>query len=102
MLFADISIINEDFAYLEHQWVGTQGARIAYVGGEAPEDPTAFGEIYDGAGRLLMPGFYNAHAHAPIEVVLSSRAGSRFGQRSKTPDQGEGFPPGFTSGETCA
>ena len=69
MLFADISIINEDFEYLEHQWVGTQGARIAYVGGEAPEDPAAFGETYDGAGRLLMPGFYNAHAHAPMTIL---------------------------------
>lgn len=69
MLFKNISILNEDFEYVEDCWVGTQGDRIAYVGTCAPEDPSAYGEVYDGAKRLLMPGFYNAHTHAPMTIL---------------------------------
>ena len=28
-----------------------------------------FGEIYDGSGKLLMPAFYNAHAHSPMGLM---------------------------------
>ena len=71
MLFSNIGIIDEQFAYRPHQWVGTEGTRIAYVGSEppAPADAARFGEVYDGTDRLLMPAFYNAHAHAPMTLL---------------------------------
>ena len=71
MLFADVSILDENFDYRPHQWVGVADGRIAYVGGEAPQaaDAASFGEVYDGAGRLLMPALYNAHTHAPMTLL---------------------------------
>lgn len=71
MLFADISLIDEDFTYRCHQWVGVAGGRISFVGGAAPraDEAQAYGEVYDGAGKLLMPAFYNAHAHAPMTML---------------------------------
>ena len=69
MLFKDISIIDEDFGCREHQWVGTDGATIGYVGDSEPADAARFGETYDGAGKLLMPAMVNAHAHAPMTLL---------------------------------
>ncbi len=69
MLFADISLINADYELEEHRWVGTKGCLIDYIGACAPENAADYGEVYDGAGRLLLPGFYNAHAHAPMTIL---------------------------------
>lgn len=69
MLFCDISILNEDFNLVEHQWVGTKDGRIAYIGGVVPPDAQQYGERYSGSHRLLMPGFYNAHTHAPMTIL---------------------------------
>lgn len=69
MLFSDITLIDEDFSAREHAWVGTIDGRIAYVGDTAPEDPARFGEVYDGRDRVLMPGLYNAHSHAPMTLL---------------------------------
>lgn len=67
MLFSRIGIINEDFAYVPDQYVATQGSRIVYVGPQKPEGD--FGSVYDGAGKVLMPGMYNIHAHAPMTLL---------------------------------
>ncbi len=71
MLFADIDLLDENLDYRTHQWVGVSDGRIAYLGGAAPEgaDAAAYGEVYDGRGKLLMPAFYNAHAHAPMTLL---------------------------------
>ena len=69
MLFSDISIIDENFDYQEHQWVGVLGDTIDYIGGEAPADAEKYGEVYEGAGKLLMPAMYNAHSHAPMTLL---------------------------------
>ena len=71
MLFADIDILDENFDLKRHQWIGIRDGRIAYMGGKAPaqDEAGAFGEVYDGAGRLLIPAFYNAHAHAPMTLL---------------------------------
>lgn len=71
MLFSDIALIDENFDYRAHQWVGVEDGRIVYVGDKAPapEAAAAFGEVYDGAGRLLCPAFFNAHAHAPMTML---------------------------------
>ena len=70
MLFKDISIFDSRFELHEHQWVGVGASgRINYIGSEAPADPSAFGEVYDGRRKLLMPGMFNAHAHAPMTLL---------------------------------
>lgn len=69
MLFEDITIIDEDFKVRDHQWVGVEGARITFIGDAAPTDRAAFGEVYDGRGKLLMPALYNAHSHAPMTLL---------------------------------
>ena len=69
MLFRDISILDEEFNLKEHCWVGTLDDRIAYIGTAEPENASEYGEVYEGEDRLLMPGFYNAHAHAPMTIL---------------------------------
>ena len=69
MLFKDIAIIDANFDYREHQWVGVLGDTIDYIGSEAPADEAPYGEVYDGTGKLLMPAMYNAHAHAPMTLL---------------------------------
>lgn len=69
MLFADIDLLDEHLEYRAHCWVGTQDSKIAYVGDVVPADAAAFGEVYDGCGKLLVPAFYNAHSHAPMTLL---------------------------------
>ena len=67
MLFEDICILDEDFSVREHQYVAVEGETVTYIGSEKPE---AFqGEVIPGRGRLLMPAFYNAHAHTPMTLL---------------------------------
>ncbi len=67
MLFKNITILNENSEIKENMYVGTEGKKIAYVGDHAPEKN--YGEEYDGKGKLLMPAFYNAHAHSPMTLM---------------------------------
>ena len=69
MLFKDIDLLDENLDFQAHQWVGVKDGRIDYIGSEAPADADAYGEVYDGAGKLLLPAFYNAHAHAPMTLL---------------------------------
>lgn len=69
MLFKNIDLLDENLAFQSDQWVGVKDGRIAYIGAEAPTDADAYGEVYDGAGKLLLPAFYNAHAHAPMTLL---------------------------------
>ena len=67
MLFKEITILNENFEIEENMYVGVADDRIEYVGKTRPEKD--FGEEYEGKGRLLMPGFYNGHAHSPMGLM---------------------------------
>ena len=67
MLFKNITILDEDFRVKENVCVGVQGDRIAYIGEEVPQED--FGEVYEGGGKLLMPAFFNAHAHSPMALM---------------------------------
>lgn len=71
MLFANIGILDENFDYRPDCWVGVRDGRIGYISGTAPDSASAeaFGEVYDGRGKLLMPALYNAHAHAPMTLL---------------------------------
>jgi 5-methylthioadenosine/S-adenosylhomocysteine deaminase len=68
MLFVDIDYLDSNFE-LAHGFVGTEGARITYLGACEPEQPERFGERYDGAKRFLVPGMYNTHAHLPMTLL---------------------------------
>ncbi|MCI2063014.1 MAG: amidohydrolase [Eubacteriaceae bacterium] len=67
MYFNDITIIDSDFCVREHMHVVTDGVTISYIGSNAPEKVS--GDVYDGRGKLLMPGFVNAHAHSPMTLM---------------------------------
>lgn len=69
MLFKEIAILDENLDYQPSQWVGVEGSAITYIGVQAPEDQARFGRVYDGAGKLMVPGLYNAHAHAPMTLL---------------------------------
>ena len=69
MLFKDIAILDENFDYCEHMWVGVLDDKIDYIGDDEPSDAAKYGEVYEGAGRLLMPAMYNVHAHAPMTLL---------------------------------
>ena len=67
MLFEKIGILDEELNYQPDRFVGVRDGRIAYIGAEEPKED--FGERYDGAGKLLMPGFYNAHSHSAMTLL---------------------------------
>ncbi len=69
MLYRDISILDRNFEVKNHMYVGTTADRISYVSSELPDNPEDFGDEYLGKGKLLMPGFYNAHAHSPMSLM---------------------------------
>ena len=69
MLFTNIGIIDESFNYVPDMTVGVQADRITYVGKEIPHDAEFFGDRYDGNGKVLMSGFYNAHGHSPMSLM---------------------------------
>ena len=69
MLFKNIGIIDENFEYRENMYVGTNCHRIVYIDSKPPEDESVFFETYDGTGKVLMPGFYNAHGHSPRSLM---------------------------------
>ncbi|MCL2631929.1 MAG: amidohydrolase [Coriobacteriia bacterium] len=68
MLFSNIDYLTSDFQ-VARGFVGVIDDRIAYVGTEEPANPAIYGERYTGNGRLLMPGIYNTHAHAPMVLL---------------------------------
>lgn len=67
MLFCGIDLLDENFALKRGQYVGVKDGRIAYIGDTVPEGD--WGERYDGKHRLLLPGFYNVHSHAPMTLL---------------------------------
>lgn len=67
MLFKNITILDENFAVKSGMYVAVEKERIAYIGSERPAGD--YGREYEGRGRLLMPGFYNSHAHSPMSLM---------------------------------
>jgi 5-methylthioadenosine/S-adenosylhomocysteine deaminase len=67
MLFERIAVLTEAMEVLENQYVLVEGKRIASIAPAAPEGYA--GARYDGRGKLLMSGFFNAHAHTPMTLM---------------------------------
>ncbi len=66
MLFEHIAMLTSE-GIVPDQYVAVQGEKIACIGREKPDGP--FGETYGGRGRLLLPGFVNAHSHTPMTLL---------------------------------
>lgn len=71
MLFEKIGIIDENFDYIEDMYVGISGNLITYIGKEEPSEALRehYYETYDGRGKVLLPGFVNAHGHSPMSLM---------------------------------
>lgn len=71
MLFADINLLDENLDYCSHQWVGVENSSITYLATSPPPASIAhrFGEVYPGKGRMLIPAFFNAHAHSAMTLL---------------------------------
>ncbi len=67
MLFENITVLDENLEIIKNAYVATRGDTIAYISTTPPTED--FGEKYDGSGKLLMSGFYNAHAHTPMTLL---------------------------------
>lgn len=67
MLFKNFVIIDENFGIRENMFVGVEGDTVKYIGDRKPDKD--YGEIIEGNGKLLMPAFYNAHAHTPMTLL---------------------------------
>lgn len=67
MLFKNIDILDENLKLKKECFVGVKGNRIEYIGNTRPEGE--WGREYSGVGKLLMSGFYNAHAHSPMILM---------------------------------
>lgn len=70
ILFSNITILDENLEVKEGQYVSVTDDKISYIGSDAPEGQK--GECcrkIDGRGKLLMSGFFNAHAHSPMTLM---------------------------------
>ncbi|MDD6190171.1 MAG: amidohydrolase [Firmicutes bacterium] len=67
MLFKNAMILDENLNPVENCYVSVKDGAISYVGKERPEG--VFGYERDCRGKLLMSGFYNAHAHSPMSLM---------------------------------
>ena len=68
MIFKNITVLDENLDSKENCCVRVSGAKITYIGDTMPVQDD--GErVYDGRGKLLMSGFYNAHGHSPMSLM---------------------------------
>lgn len=77
MLFCDIDVINASGNHMPHAYVGVQDKVINYLGTSHPDtlrndesgQTYSYDETFNGRGKLLMPGLYNAHSHVPMTLL---------------------------------
>ena len=72
MLFKNISILDENFQIRNNIYLKTEDEIITYIGEKCPnqnQDKDKEEESIDGKGLLLLPGFYNSHAHSPMSLL---------------------------------
>ena len=68
-LFTNVTalLMDDDCSTLRGGYVAVEGSQITHVGTERPAGH--FDEIIDCAGRVMMPGFVNAHTHVPMTLM---------------------------------
>lgn len=67
MLFTDITIIDENQAFVPHRYVRVEGEKITHIGGAVEPNPGE--EMVCGTDKLLMAGLYNMHCHVPMTLL---------------------------------
>ena len=67
MIFKNITILNDELKIEKNRCVKIQGNIITDIEDNLESEK---GErVYDGKGKLLMSGFYNAHGHSPMTLM---------------------------------
>ena len=72
MLFHDIALIDKDGITREHRNVRVEDALITSIEPCATTLDEAQAqeiEVYDGRGKLIIPGFFNNHSHVPMTLT---------------------------------
>jgi len=69
LLFKNISVLNEDFSVSHDMDLRTDGSFITAIEKSKVDMANYEGRIIDGRGKLVMPGFYNAHTHTPMTLM---------------------------------
>ena len=67
MIFNNITVLDENLSIKRNQYVAVTEDRISYIGSEPPVGN--HGRKIEGSGKLLMSGFFNAHAHSPMTLM---------------------------------
>lgn len=73
-LFKNITLIDEGYEAREGMDIVVDDDRIASIAPAADRQasggPGGFdGEVYDGRGKVAMPGFFNIHCHVPMTLI---------------------------------
>lgn len=68
-LFTNVTapLMDDDFTTLKDGYVAVEGTKISYAGPDRPEG--TFDETIDCTGKVMMPGFVNAHTHIPMTLM---------------------------------
>lgn len=64
---------NDEFEVINNATVGINGDVIDYIGTDA--DESAYEEVRDMKGSILMPGLVNAHGHGPMTLLRGAGSG---------------------------
>ena len=106
--------MDEERRILKDAYVAVEGTKIASVGTQRPQG--AFDRVIDGAGKVLMPGFVNAHTHLPMTLMRGYGGGqdlqhwlndfifpaeAKLDQRAVAAGTGLGLAEMIASGVTC-
>ena len=115
-LFTNVTalLMDEGFTVLRNGFVAVDGADISYVGPDRPQGE--FGQTIDCAGKVMMPGFVNAHTHVPMTLMRGYGGGhdlqswlqdfifpaeDRWADRAMAAAAGLGLAEMIASGVTC-
>lgn len=68
-LFTNVTalLMDEAFTTLRYGYVAVEGSNISYVGPNRPQGD--FDQTIDCTGKVMMPGFVNAHTHVPMTLM---------------------------------
>ena len=75
VLFEHITVLPMDGkrTALKDAFVAVEGSKISYVGTQRPQG--TFDRCIDGLGKVLLPGFVNAHTHLPMTLMRGYAGG---------------------------
>ena len=115
-LFTNVTalLMDEGFTTLRNGFVAVDGTNISYVGPDRPQG--GFDQTIDCTGKVMMPGFVNAHTHVPMTLMRGYGGGhdlqswlqdfifpaeDRWDDRAMAAATGLGLAEMIASGVTC-